>query len=249
MNDARAPDKELIKQEYLKGIKQKDICEKYDLSLNTLKSWIKRYGWSKEKKGALKIQKECTSKKNRKTGKQTNSRLKKESYPLQARPNNKNAVKTGEFESIFFDTLEDDEIKLINNIEIEKKNLLINEIQLLTVRERRMLKRIADLKDKEMTLKSYKTGIEKDADTDLKEFEVALNQIQNIEEALTRVQEKKQKAIDLLHKFDVDEAKLDLAVMKTELAILKQGGDEGEVEDDGFIEALNAQVDEVWNDD
>lgn len=31
--------------------------------------------------------------------------------------------------------------------------------------------------------------------------------------------------------------------------MLKQGGDEGEVEDDGFIEALNAQVDEVWNDD
>ena len=165
------------------------------------------------------------------------------------RPNNKNAISTGEFESIFFDTLEDDEIKLVDSIEMEKRNLLIHEIQLLTVRERRMLKRIAVLKNKEMTLKSYKTGIERDADTDLKEFESNLMQIQNIEEALTRVQEKKQKAIDLLHKFDVDEAKLDLEVMKTELAILKQGGDEGPIEDDGFIEALNAQVDEVWNDD
>lgn len=42
--------------------------------------------------------------------------------------------------------------------------------------------------------------------------------------------------------------KLDLEVTKTELAILKQGGDEGEVEDDGFIEALNAETKEVWND-
>ena len=57
MNDARAPDKELIKLEYLKGMKQKDICEKHSLSLNTLKSWIKRYGWSKEKKVHLKNKK------------------------------------------------------------------------------------------------------------------------------------------------------------------------------------------------
>ena len=213
--------------------------------------WKSRDKWNKV---VQQSEQSCTTnkidaKKTRKASKKANSRLKKESYPLQARPNNKNAVTTGEFESTFFDTLEDDEIKLVDSIEIEKRNLLIHEIQLLTVRERRMLKRIADLKNKEITLKSYKTGIEKDADTDLKEFETALNQIQNIEEALTRVQEKKQKAIDLLHKFDVDEAKLDLEVMKTELAILKQGGDEGPVEDDGFIDALNAQVDEVWNDD
>lgn len=48
---------------------------------------------------------------------------------------------------------------------------------------------------------------------------------------------------------DKDRYKLDLEITKTELAMLKQGGDEGEVEDDGFIEALNTQVDEVWNDD
>ena len=48
---------------------------------------------------------------------------------------------------------------------------------------------------------------------------------------------------------DKDRYKLDLEITKTELAMLKQGGDEGEVEDDGFIESLNAQVDEVWNDD
>lgn len=60
--------------------------------------------------------------------------------------------------------------------------------------------------------------------------------------------------VDLLtdaekHKFDIDKLKLDLEITKTELAILKQGGDEGEVEDDGFIEALNAQVEDVWDDE
>ena len=254
MARARSPsrDKALeIYKQHNGNITNREIASMLNEDEKVIAVWKSRDKWNKV---VQQSEQSCTTnkidaKKTRKASKKANSRLKKESYPLQARPNNKNAVTTGEFESIFFDTLEDDEIKLVDSIELEKRNLLIHEIQLLTVRERRMLKRIADLKNKEITLKSYKTGIEKDADTDLKEFETALNQIQNIEEALTRVQEKEQKAIDLLHKFDVDEAKLDIAVMKTELAILKQGGDEGPVEDDGFIDALNAQVDEVWNDD
>ena len=112
-----------------------------------------------------------------------------------------------------------------------------------------MLKRINDLKKKEMTIVSTKSGIEKGMDTELSEYEATLGQIQNIEEALTRIQDKKQKAIDSLHKFEMDEQKLELEVMKTELAILKQGGDEGETEDDGFIEALNVETAEVWNDE
>lgn len=42
--------KEKVKQDYLKGMKQKEISAKYDISLNTLKSWIKRYNWANEKK-------------------------------------------------------------------------------------------------------------------------------------------------------------------------------------------------------
>lgn len=193
----------------------------------------------------------CTTNKNdiKKTSKQANSSWVKESYPTMKRPNNKNAISTGEFESIFFDTLEDDEIELIRNIEIEKRKLLVQEIQLLTVRERRMLRRIADLKEQKATLISLKKGLERGEETDIKEFESSITQIQKIEDALTRVQEKKQKSIDLLHKFDIEEAKLDIEVMKTELAILKQGGDEGEIEDDGFIDALNTQIKEVWDDE
>ncbi|MDW0099517.1 phage terminase small subunit [Clostridioides difficile] len=50
--------KEKVKQDYLKGMKQKEISAKYDISLNTLKSWIKRYKWASEKKkGAPKSKK------------------------------------------------------------------------------------------------------------------------------------------------------------------------------------------------
>lgn len=47
-------DKEKVKVDYLNGMKQKAIIEKYNISLNTFKSWVKRYHWADEKKGAPK---------------------------------------------------------------------------------------------------------------------------------------------------------------------------------------------------
>ncbi|ENY8532960.1 phage terminase small subunit [Clostridioides difficile] len=49
--------KEKVKQDYLKGMKQKEISSKYDINLNTLKSWIKRYNWASEKKKGAPINK------------------------------------------------------------------------------------------------------------------------------------------------------------------------------------------------
>ncbi|MCM3528282.1 phage terminase small subunit [Cytobacillus oceanisediminis] len=36
-------------KDYVKGMKYKDIAEKYQVSLNTVKSWKKRYGWKRDK--------------------------------------------------------------------------------------------------------------------------------------------------------------------------------------------------------
>lgn len=45
-------DREEVKADYLNGMKQRDIIEKHNIKLNTLKSWIKRYRWNELKKGA-----------------------------------------------------------------------------------------------------------------------------------------------------------------------------------------------------
>lgn len=227
---------ELAYEDYLKGLKYKEIAEKHNVSVSTVKSWASRY-W--KKKGCNLKEKVATKKK-----KGAPIGNKNATGP----PGNKHAVTTGEFESIFFDTLQEDELNLIKSIEIEKRKLLEQEIQLLTVRERRMLKRIELLKEKEMTLVLTKSGIEKGMDTELSEYEATLGQIQSIEDALTRVQDKKQKAIDSLHKFEMDEHKLELTVMKLELDIMKQGGQDEEVEDDGFMEALETQIGDAWDD-
>lgn len=41
---------ELAYEDYLAGMKQKEIAKKYDTTINTVKSWSRRYEWSKRKK-------------------------------------------------------------------------------------------------------------------------------------------------------------------------------------------------------
>lgn len=50
MSEELTIDKEQVKNDYLSGMRNKDIVEKYKISINTLKSWIKRYRWVDEKK-------------------------------------------------------------------------------------------------------------------------------------------------------------------------------------------------------
>ena len=39
---------ELAEQDYMNGMKYKDIADKYGVSLNTVKSWKKRYNWDRK---------------------------------------------------------------------------------------------------------------------------------------------------------------------------------------------------------
>ena len=52
----------LAESDYVAGIKYKDIAAKYGVSMNTVKSWKKRYAWSRNKKTGC-IQKGCTQNK------------------------------------------------------------------------------------------------------------------------------------------------------------------------------------------
>ncbi len=262
MDEIRAPNYELALLDYQAGMKYKDIAEKYGVTLNTVKSWKTRYKWSKDNKKGVhtKIKKVCTQK-----GGQPGNKNAVGNKGGAAPEKNKNAVKTGEFETLFFDALEEDEKQLIGIVQLDKEQLLLQEIQLLTVRERRMLKRIDALRQLErlepvdseskdrippgMTVVKVQSGIEKSEHTDLKEYAGILGQIQSIEDALTRVQARKQKAIEALHRFGYDDARLELDMMKFELELTKQGGDGNETEDDGFIDAMNAIAGEVWGDD
>ncbi|MGN2371858.1 terminase small subunit [Clostridium cagae] len=56
---------ELAEEDYIKGMKYKEIAEKYDVSINTVKSWKTRYKWCKDKKSThTKNKKVCTQNKS-----------------------------------------------------------------------------------------------------------------------------------------------------------------------------------------
>ncbi|EHN14530.1 phage terminase small subunit [Clostridium sporogenes] len=103
MENIRGPDaKDQAKQDYLQGMKYKELAEKYSVSLNTIKSWVKRYGWSEEKK-------------------QRGAHKNKKGAPL----NNKNAVghgapaknKNAEKHGFFSKYLPEDTLEIMEQIE------------------------------------------------------------------------------------------------------------------------------------
>lgn len=236
---ARAPDAraEKARELFLSGKKLIEISELLDVPEGTVRSWKNRYHWENAT-----LQKKNRNVAKKKGGQPGNKNAEGHGAP----EGNKNAVTTGEFETLLFDCLDEEEKDLVAAVPVDKEKLLIQEIQLLTVRERRMLKRIDSLRELEFATVKRKKDIEKGKETNLDEDHAVLGQIQSIEEALTRVQARKQAAIDSLHRYGVDDAKLELELMRLEFATLKIAGQEMEQEDDGFLDALNAENGSLW---
>ena len=245
---ARAPDPriEQAKAMYLEGRKLVEIASQLNLPEGTVRRWKCTHKWNNERSDRV------SERSQRKRGAQPGN--KNATGP----PKNKNAVKTGEFESLFFDTLTPDEQELIESMPKDKGELLLQEIQLLTVRERRMLQRVNDLKQaaedqtekkaEGMTKVKWKDGFGANGPIEVTEYEGVLGQIQSVEDALTRVQARKQKAIDSLHRFGFDDARLEIELMKLDIATLKVDNQDQETEDDGFLAAMDSEAASLWGD-
>ncbi|MFD0682385.1 MULTISPECIES: phage terminase small subunit-related protein [unclassified Paenibacillus] len=164
---------------------------------------------------------------------------------------NKKALKTGEYETIWLDALEDDERLLYEQIDTDPFIQVDEGIKLASMRERRMLLRIQKLMNgltekgrrvlqQRVTVKdpvqihdekTGKTSIivrerQEMVTTELEETEKRLiDDILAHEESLTRIQDKKAKWIDLKYRMEaVDEEKqVRIEMMKIELQKL-QGG-------------------------
>lgn len=222
----RSPNRDKAFQMWVESGKKrqlKDIAVELKVSEEQVRKWKNQDKWD-DNKVTLPNMKGNATKKN-KGGQPGNKNA--AGHGGVGPPGNKNAVTTGEFEALLFDCLDEEEHHLVASTPEDKHTLLLQEIQLFTVRERRMLRRIESIKGsisylengepvEGMTLVSRKYGIEKEKETDLKEYQGKLGQIQSIEEALTRVQARKQRAIEALHKFGYEDAHLKLEAKKLE---------------------------------
>jgi uncharacterized protein YjcR len=112
---------------------------------------------------------------------------------------NKNALKHGLYETIHADTLDPEELLIFCNLDTGVEAQLEEEIRLLSIRERRMMQRIAKLKEQGDGLVLAEETTEDDGgDITTKKKRVgALGAIQAIEDALTKVQERKAKFLAL----------------------------------------------------
>ena len=150
---------------------------------------------------------------------------------------NKNSVRTGEYETIMWDFLNEDERQLFGEIETDPLFQIDLTIRELSLRERRMMQRISRIENglsekqrrvlqqmrkvKDIVQTPDKNGLVKPVPvmnerlvvTEIEETEMrAIDDILNIEEALTRVTDKRLKAIrqkyDMIRLMDEQELKL-----------------------------------------
>lgn len=182
---------------------------------------------------------------------------------------NKKAVTTGEFETIWFDCLTEEEQRLYDKIDTDTLTQVEADIKFFTVRERRMMERIRRRMDgltekerkvlqelvqkkvaipvthevtgetKVVTVNQPEMVITEITETDCR----AIDDILKLEEALTRIQDKKTKAIALKHTIEVtgsiEVEKLQLSKARLLLDIEKA---KGENKSNQHVDALRQKM-------
>lgn len=126
MARARSPDSIEAEKMYRSGMKLVEIAEKLGVPDGTVRRWKSTQKW--EGPG---------------NGKSERSEKKKASVRKPGPPKgNKNAEKHGAYSSVYWDVLEPDELEMIDGVPTDEELLLIEQIQLFAVRERRIMKAI-----------------------------------------------------------------------------------------------------------
>ena len=240
MNEARAPTDEKIREqvlsEYWNGAKPTALSKKTGISVNTIKSWIKRDKAKKEKPVADAPQKKEGAPAKRKRGAPLGN---KNAEGAGAPEGNKNALKHGGYSAVYWDAIDEEEMDIVNGVPDDEEQLLLEQIALFSIRERRLLKAIA--KYKEAKGGQYIVGVTNSEDkrkfkdeeeeklyNDIVDEKVkkkdrlpgqrysiqtstssTIDLISRLERELTSIQSKKTKAIESLAKLRLEKQKIE----------------------------------------
>lgn len=223
MARARSPDSIEAEKLYKDGMPLVQIAAKLGVPDGTVRRWKSTQDWDGTKANARNEKKPNARKRG---GQKGNKNAK--GHGGTGPPGNTNALKHGGYSQIFWDTLTEDEKELIDTMEKDPEQMLLDEIALLTVRERRIMKRIEHFQNLKggMALESVMRSEDKRqfANEDEKMLyeeridakvqsgyrlpghpyhvqnrtEATYNIIQRLEEALSRCQDQKRRAIESL---------------------------------------------------
>lgn len=219
------------------GEKQlKEIASELNVSDSQVRKWKSQDKWSAELKSNVTNGKSnVTNQGGAPIGNQ-NAKGNKGNSRASPPVGNKNALKTGEYETIFFETLSDEEKDIYSSLNDDPSFALSEEIRLLKIRQLRMMKRIqqaeAGLNDEEVErlqqLRKIKTPIEKNG----KKLEIKrevmqdvqisrkkhrkIDDILSIEDSLTRISNQLAKAIKQMNELYMNEYRTDLIKAQTD---------------------------------
>lgn len=225
------------------NIKLVKIAKDLGVSDGTIRSWKSKDKWDDKLKalnGQLtrnQIQALLPVKKSNKRSK-TSDRFEKEFYATMGN----HSVTTGMYQKIFFDVLDESEKEMLTFLEIDKRKLLLSEILTLTVREKRLLNHIYQLKDQQMVLDKEITTNNGNNITIIQEKIHISNTIEKLEQSLSKVQSQMASNISKIHEIEKEDHKMMIDK-------LRYGIEKEEYEDDGFLEAISGRVEEIWKDD
>lgn len=206
------------------GEKQlKEIASELNVSDSQIRKWKSIDKWSAELKGNVTNPKgNVTNQGGAPFGNQ-NAKGNKGNSRASPPKRNKNALKTGEYETIFYETLSDDEKDIYSSLDDDPSFVLSEEIRLLKIRQLRMMKRIKKaeegLNEEEVErlqqLRKIKTPIEKDGKKleikreAMQDIQVSrkvyrkIDDILSIEDSMTRISNQLTKSIKQLNELSL----------------------------------------------
>lgn len=232
-----------VEKDYKDGYTYNKLAEKYKLTYNQVTYLIKKNKWKRESNLSLVH-----------IG---NKNAVGNSGGPGAETGNKRAVTTGEYETILFNVLSEEEKNIYENLKIDnKKQCIEEEYKMLTIREYRILKRIKNIQDKQKDMnierivkRQYNSDTSNETETVTEAINI-VNPLQKLEDSLTRVQEAKRKCLDSLHKMETDDRKLELDLIRLEIEAAREDNSNNaeDMKDDSFIKALNDATEGVWDD-
>ena len=236
----KSPERDKAFKLYIKSgktLKCKDIAEKLNVSTSLVSKWKSQDKWDSEPlpKDTPKSKKNTKSKSKQKGGQKGNINAIGNGAPN----GNDNNLKHGGYSQVYWDALDDEEKLLIETMPKSEEDLLIDQIKLFSVRERRIMLAIQKVKESgpqsltEVTRIEDKRAFAGDDekalyDERIKEkveqgerlpgtkyrlitnTENTQNVINRLESELTRVQRAKNQAIDSLAKLSIEKQKLEL---------------------------------------
>ncbi len=209
-----------------------EIASQLNISAGTVRGWKSKDKWEEQLNGTLQT-KVTERSKRAKGGQPGNQNAKGSKGGSGAAPQrNKNAEKHGAYSQVYWDTLDKEELDLIGSMDSAEEQQLIMQLQMFSVRERRLMRSIK--KYREMETENHGLAVKAVSKTkkveDLTDFEgesigagkykkvtetnvtgtePVMNSIMTLEAELTKVQRAKTKAIEALAKLHLEKQKLE----------------------------------------